>query len=395
MKGWIILNGNIQFETELISRFAERIRESRHADPDVRQWRKVLLITAAWQRDEHKEGHIKAAISQIGIPSRIERGYDENIQNLSIYHEFNRFRRNEPELYRQYHEKQGVIIKAKEFYRRKNSDFVRILREQTQFVKDSYAGVGLAQILAYDVAARRSGLPRMGQGELIFHYYCQDIQDTLAKIVDNDNAMVRVCKEVERAFRDRSRVDENPLFITMRDELRRRILSANTILIFGGRVSVLLNRLWFFRLHDVLQEALCRGTNFCSVSAGSVVLAQKVILYDDFWGDRAARPRKEFEFFDNGLGLVKPVTLFPHCMDRIQTDDPDNLAYLARRFAAGVCVGLNEESFLLIEPYRDEPSGITRERYLSIGTKDGVYVFDRMGKKNCLRAGEELVVAAP
>lgn len=393
LKGWIILNGNIQNEADLVRRFADRIRESHHVDPEVRQWRKVLLITAAWQKSEHQEGHVKQALSEIGIPSRVVGEHDENIQNLSVYHEFNRFRRLEPELHRQYHEKQSVIIKTKEFYRRKNSEFVRMLREQTKFVQETYPGVSLADILSYDVPSRRSLLPRLAERELTFHYYCQDIQDTLAKLVDNDAAMVRICREVERAFRSRSRVDENPLFIAIRDDLRRRILSANSILIFGGRVSVLLNRLWFFRLHDALREALWRGTNFYGVSAGSVVLAEKVILYDDFWGDDGEKARKEFEFFDNGLGLVTRVTLFPHCMDRIQTDSPDNLAYLAHRFASDVCVGLNEESFLLIEPFRDADSGHVRERFVSVGTNDGVYVFDRAGNKICRHNGEEVLVS--
>jgi peptidase E len=358
----------------------------------VRTWRKVLLVTAAWQRNEHQESHVKQALADIGIPTRLVGEHDENIQNLSVYHEFNRFRRLEPELHRQYHEKQAVIIKTKEFYRRKNSEFVRMLREQVKLVKESYADVSLAEILGYDVVGRRRLLPRMSERELVYHYACRDIQDTLAKLVENDEAMVRLCREVERAFRVRSRVDENPLFISMRDELCRRILSSNSIFIFGGRVSVLLYRLWFFRLHDALREALWRGTNFYGVSAGSVVLAEKVILYDDFWGSEHGRPRKEFEFFDNGLGLVSQVTLFPHCQDRIQTDSADNLSYLAHRFSSGVCVGLNEQSFLLIEPVSDRERAHVHERMVSVGTEDGVYVFDRSGQKLRRDFGQEVLV---
>jgi hypothetical protein len=108
-----------------------------------------------------------------------------------------------------------------------------------------------------------------------------------------------------------------------------------------------------------------------------MVLCERVIVYDDL----ATTPR-DFQLYDRGLGLVRELQLFPHCMERIQTDDPDNLAYLARRFRHHLCVGLNQRSFLLLE------YGPTRAT--SLGADDGVYVFDHGGRKNCYRRGEAL-----
>ena len=90
----------------------------------------------------------------------------------------------------------------------------------------------------------------------------------------------------------------------------------------------------------------------------------------------------DFQLYDRGLLLVRDVQLFPHCMERIQTDDPDNLAYLARRFRHQVCVGLNQRSFLLLE--------LAPRRATSAGAEDGVYVFGPDGQKRCYRAGEEV-----
>ncbi|MBI4871000.1 MAG: Type 1 glutamine amidotransferase-like domain-containing protein [Candidatus Riflebacteria bacterium] len=392
MKGWIVFNGNIVLDVDFVHRHAERILDSHHVDAEVRDWRKVLLITAGWQRGEFDEAHLKQAFGEIGVPSRFEGKFDQNIQNLAVYHEFNSLKKAEPELYRQYHEKQQVIIKTKEFYRLKNNEFLRILREQLQYVKEMYPSVTLAELLAYDVAHHQADLHKFTERELLFHYCCHEIQDTLAAIVANDEKMIAICGEIERYFRSRSLVDESPHFIRIRDRLRQRILSANSIFLFGGNVAVLLNRLQFFRLTDVFHEALWRGTNFYSVSAGSMVLADKVIVYDDFWGDGQEQPRKEFEYFDHGVGLVTKLALFPHCLDRIQTDDPDNLSYLAHRFSSGLCVGLNQESFLLAETCRDEASGQVRERFVSLGTEDGVYVFDHSGAKRCYSGGAELPV---
>jgi hypothetical protein len=392
VKGWILFNGNIRLDVDFVYRYAARICASHHVDPEVRRWRKVLLVTAAWQGDEFNEQHVKEALFRIGVPSRNDGGFERNVQNLSVYHEFLGFLEAEPGIGRAWREAQDVIHRTKDFYRRKNSEFLRILRETLHHVGDLFPAVGLAEVLAYDIVHARERLRRLDDRGLLFHYCCQDVQDTLAKIVENDDAMLRICHEIEAYFRDRSRLDECPRFIRMRDELRARVLSANSIMVFGGNLSVLLSCLRFFRLKGAFHEALFRGTNYYSVSAGSMALAEKIIVYDDFWGDGQVRPRKEFEFFDNGLGLVSKITLFPHCMDRIQTDDIDNLAYLAHRFSTGPCVGLNEDSFLLAESFSDERLGCVRERFLSVGEKDGVYVFDRRGTKSCRGHGEEVVV---
>lgn len=390
MKGWILFNGNIRLDVDFVYRYADRMLASHHVDPDVRHWRKVLLVTAAWQHNEFQESHVKDALYRVGIPSRREGGHEQNIQNLSVYHEFVQFLNDEPGIARQYREGSDVTHRTKEFYRRKNSEFLRILRETVKYVRELFPQVTLAEILAYDVVHNRDRLRRLDDRKLLYHYCCQDVQDTLAKIVENDEAMVRICHEVEAHFRDRSRLDENPRFIAVRERLRNRVLSANTIMVFGGNLTVLLACLRFFRLKNAFHEALYRGTNYYSVSAGSMALAEKIIIFDDFWGDGKTSARKEFEFFDNGLGLVSKITLFPHCMDRIQTDDADNLAYLANRFSTGPCVGLNQDSFLLAEAFEDHTLGCVRERYVSVGQNDGVYVFDRHGNKSRRDQGEEV-----
>ena len=120
------------------------------------------------------------------------------------------------------------------------------------------------------------------------------------------------------------------------------------------------------------------------------MLCRSIVLYDDFADDR--RVNRDFEFFDNGFGIVSKVQIFPHCRDRIKTDDPDNLAYLANRFRSACCVGLNEESYLLLETVEDA-NGKPVERFVSVGEKDGAYVFDGKGYKIVKQMGEELTVA--
>lgn len=388
MKGAIVLNGNIRFETDFVYKFKDKILESIHSDPKVRETKKVLLITAAWQKNEYKESHVKESLGNIGIKSIYKDGYDKNIQNLAIYHEFNKFKAEEPDVYRFYHEKQENIIAIKEFYRKKNAKLVTLLKDQNMRIKEEFPGMTLARVMDYDVEKESATLVDKDIREHRFHYYCRDIQHTMKTIVDMDNEMVDICREIDEYFFKKSNIMENPTYERIKKKLESRILSANSIFIFGGHIAVLLNRLNFFKLKGAFLKALANGTNFYTVSAGSDVLCDKIILYG--WVDMAnPEPEADFEFFDNGFGLITKITVFPHCHDRIKHDDIDTLTYLARRFKSHLCVGLDQHSFLKLETYIDD-SGKMYERYMSVGKEEGVYVFDRSGEKIIKNYGEEL-----
>ena len=386
MQGSILFNGNVVREADFITRFQDRILSSHHEDAGIRASRKVLMVTAAWKKDEYNEGHIRSALNAIGVPSRYQDGFDTNIQNLAVYHEFNSLRSREVELYRQYHAKQEVIKQVKQFYRRKNSQLVALLKEQNALIRQAFPETSLGSVLRYPVQAMRKDLASLSPRQLQLHYWCQDLQETMKSIVSNDAKMVDICNELDLSFQASSGVMQNPLYREIKRRLEERILSASSIFIFGGYVAVLYNRLNFFKLKGAFVEALRRGTNFYTVSAGTGVLCNSIILYNDYGDDRHVA--SDFEFFDNGFGMVTKVQVFPHCDDRIKTDDADNLAYLAHRFQSGSCVGMNQESYLLMETFQDGAE--VRERATSIGEKDGVYLFDRMGHKTVKRRGEEI-----
>jgi len=388
LKGAIIINGNIRFETDFVYKFRDKILDSIHTNPSVKETKKVLLITAAWRKNEYNESHVKNALRDIGVRSIFKDGYDKNIQNLAIYHEFNKFKAAEPEIYNFYHEKQENIIAIKEFYRKKNSKLVTLLKEQNKSIKEEFPGTTLAEVMDYNVQKESATLIDKDIREHRFHYYCRDIQHTMNTIVDMDNEMVEICREIDDYFFKKSNVMENPTYKKMKKKFEKRILSANSIFIFGGHVAVLLNRLNFFKLKGAFLKALANGANFYTVSAGSDVLCDKIILYG--WVDMAnPEPEADFEFFDNGFGLITKLTVFPHCHDRIKHDDIDTLSYLAHRFKSHLCVGLDQHSFLKLETYIDE-EGKMYERYESVGKDEGVYVFDRSGKKIVKKYGEEL-----
>jgi hypothetical protein len=370
MRGAIVFNGNIQAEADFVERARDYLLASRHQEEPVARSRKVLLVTAGWLENEYKEGHIKKALYQIGITPHFRGGHDENVQNLALFHRYQDFLRQRPELADSWKESEALIEAARSLYLEKNSFFIASLRRSMQRLRDYLPGESLASILDNAVTFGAA------RGRVI-GYLSNDIRDTLHLLQHNDDLMVQLLTDLDEQFAVETGLMFDPLWISTRTQLSESILSANSIFLFGGNLGVLHRCLTFFRLRQPLLEALRRGVTFYTVSAGSLMCNERIIIYNDFEHER------EFQLYDRGFGLIRELQLFPHCMDRIQTDDRDNLAYLCQRFRHRLCVGLNQESFLRVE--------FTPElRAVSLGSRDGVYVFDRRGQKNRFDKGQAL-----
>jgi len=120
-------------------------------------------------------------------------------------------------------------------------------------------------------------------------------------------------------------------------EVRRQIDAAGAVLIAGGHVAVLLNRL---RLLG--GEPLLRGKPIVAWSAGAMVMCEGVVLFHDHPPQGASHA----EVFDAGLGLVRNVVVFPHAQTRLRLHDATRVALMARRFAPAACLTLDAGSAL-------------------------------------------------
>jgi len=389
MKGSIIFNGNIKFETEFIDKFKNNILASNHINRNVRENKSVLLITAAWQKREFKESHIKQSLYNIGIKPIFYGGFDQNVKNLSVYHNFNLFKKEVPEIYDLYHSKQEVIKRVKLFYREKNSGLIKILQNQLKILKKTFKNITLYKVLSYK--PDEIEINHINQWELLYHYACKDIQASMRKIKDNDKEMIKVCKEIDDYFFVNSKVNKNTFYIKLKNQMEQDILNSNSIFIFGGHIAVLFNRLNFFKLKEAFLQALENGTNFYTVSAGSLCLCENIIVFDDNSSEWTSTGNMyDFELFDFGFGLVKKVQIFPHCKEYIDMNDSDTITYTAARFNNAMCVGLDQKSFLLLETYKENQKEY--ERFVSVGKEEGLYLFNLDGSIRETSYNEELVL---
>lgn len=369
MRGRILLNGNAETSGDLVRGARELLLASRHVDPAVAASRRVVLVTTAWQ-DEHDEAHVKRELNEVGLPSRFEGGFDRAIENLSLGVEMRAVLEANPATRDALAEIRATRDRARSLYLAHNAHLVAMVR---RVVEDARALVEPGDRPVLATLADAEHAPSGGDARSLYRFtLARELRHVLETLAGNDDRMVELSAQFDEGALDAIGVPFAAGFREARERLAARILSANTLVLFGGDLDALLEALRFFRLRDALFEALRRGATIVGTSAGAMVLGERIIVYDQYAG-------REFQLWERGLGLVRGVQLFPHCMERIQTDDPDNLAYLARRFRHRVSVGLNARSFLRVD--------LATREMVSVGEGDGVYVFGPAGDKRRVDRG--------
>lgn len=377
MRGRILFNGNMGNLHELCARVRPWVLG---AAPEGRPPR-VLLVTAAWGAGEYGEGAIKAALNEIGVPSAHRDGYDRNIGNLCAWHVWQAFLARRPDVAAVAHEIEAAEEAIRTFYLDMTSFHAERIRQAVRSARQAAPGFSLGRVPVSRRQALRPEAVQSGR-ELFEAAIAGELGESLGALVGNDDRMLAALSAADEQLHARTGLRLDPQWRAEREQLEARILGADVLFFFGGDPSALLAPFHFFDLRPALLEGLRRGATFISISAGSLFLCERMIVYDDYNRDPA---RREFRLHDRGFGLVGGLQIMPHCMDRIQTDDSDNLAYLARRFSTHVCAGLNEESFLLVD--------LKANAAISVGEHDGVYVFGPSGHKLCYRRGERIPLA--
>lgn len=127
------------------------------------------------------------------------------------------------------------------------------------------------------------------------------------------------------------------------EAIRSLIDRSAAVLIAGGHVAVLLNRMRLFGLGPMLS-----GRPVIAWSAGAMVLGERVVLFHD----NATQGPRDAEVFDAGLGLVSQVLPLPDARHRVDFSDRHRLAIFSRRFAPSRCLTLDNGALLAFDSDR-------------------------------------------
>lgn len=253
----------------------------------------LLSITAGWQE---REGEIDELREHVGA----------DVQDLGLYLRTEHVYAEDPALAAAYRERQDVLQEMQDHYRLRLASLKGVAQELADLPGDS-APLRLARRAALGDVRRL------------------DRQHVAAAIREHAS-FTREWHPARRAS-----------LVPHVTDLRRQIESAAAVLVAGGHVAVLLNRMRLFGLATLL-----KGKPLVAWSAGAMALAERVVLFHD----RTAQGVSNAEVLDVGLGLVHGVVALPHADTRLALDDASRVRLFARRFAPAQCVALDHGSLV-------------------------------------------------
>ncbi len=138
-----------------------------------------------------------------------------------------------------------------------------------------------------------------------------------------------------REFEEQFNASRNPELARHRHEIAAAVDRADAVLITGGNIIVLLNRLRLFDMAGVLSDKPVIGW-----SAGAMALTERVVLFHD----RMPHGRRDAEVLGHGLGLVGGTIVFPDSAQRLRSEDRLRISFMSRRFAPDACLALDSGS---------------------------------------------------
>jgi hypothetical protein len=361
--GRILLNGNAESIERFVRLADQGLGESRHRDPIVRARDHIVVCTGAWGPGELNDAPIHRRLAEAGRGSG-----GRFTTNLALWTSMQRFLDARHVVKQLYDEHETVWWELFKAYSAENGATVANLRAAWDRARERFPDATMRELLT--MGDRRPPGPRTRPASVFLRVgYGRSVQRAVNALQDADSRHAATLRGLWTHFHVAAGLEFDPLWQQLRSELVEKLLTASVLLLPGGSPSRLLTGFRFFQLEGVLAEALRRGTSFFGTSAGAMVLGRRMVIFND-----RAVPRQEFQLLDNGVRLVEGLQIFPHVTDRVQTEDPANLAYLAARFQNRRCVGLNQGSVLELLPEGGRWKG------RSIGEED-VVLFGPSGEK--------------
>lgn len=402
-EGWLFLNGNVFYEQDLIRMVKRWVKNPQHKDAIINKSRKVLLITAAFDRgQEHHDRHLINLFERLEIDASWKNNFPQNIQNLSIYTMFKEFEEREPWLYQRYTEKQELIKAMKAAYYKRTYNWALEVDHLRREIQAEHPELTLFDLFNYDKIDDNPHFLLINDNKTRSELHlkalyslrhspsstekCKKIRYLIEHLIYRDDEIFHTLIEMEHFFLEKSGIEKSGLYNEQREDLINRLITSASVFIFGGRVFVLNNRLRFYQLSSVFKDAVGKGTNVYGISAGSICQTNRFSLTFDRSGSAS-----DIFAADFGLGLLQKIRIFPHANDirYIAQADRDELTFFVLRHQENVVIGLREKSILLSETYRDPVDTKLYKRYSSVG-EHPVMVFGERGERVDLSYMDEI-----
>ncbi len=248
----------------------------------------MAVISAGWQEAENDIDDVRAVL---GVP----------LTDLCLYGRAESVFAGDADLERAYRARQERLKDLQRLYRRR-----------------------LRQL----AIATRAMLKAEGDPALLV----PEQRHAIAQLRALDRHHLRRTLQLHADFEQRYSPVDTPALARHREEIRATLESTDAVLITGGNIIILLNRLRLFGLADLLADK-----SIVAWSAGAMVLTQRVVLFHD----RMPQGKRDAEVLGSGLGIVHDHVLLPDPARRLASDDRLRIGYMARRFSPDTCITLD------------------------------------------------------
>ena len=273
----------------------------------------VALISAGWRQDETRDEPLRAALGM-------------TVHNLAIYKAFQEVERNAPDLAAAYTRKQAELQNMRLLYHD-------------------------AIVAALGACMKLYGERRNPE--------CVWFKQAVRQLQEVDALWLAEADRLHERFEEEVRPMRHRL---VRAEIARIgdiLRGCSAVLVAGGHVGVLRNRMFFFGL-----DRLLTGHRLYAWSGGAMVLCDRILLYHDFtpYGVGTA------EILDRGLGLVPEAYLLAHARQRLDLGNQNAVAVLAARLAPRPVLGIENGAILRGENLENQGSSGSAYRLGAQGT---------------------------
>lgn len=237
----------------------------------------VGLIAAGWEEDEFEDDWLRESVSN-------------PVVNSKLYELADQLFAEDPEVLKLLRDRQ---------------DALRELREINQVQTDRLCETA------------RELLRRDATQETVR----QPLATSFRHLQEVDAEYLATVSDTIRSFDQKISPDTRASAISYRQKVLKRLAGCEAILIAGGHVGVLLNRLKLSRLLSHISLPVIAW------SGGAMALGRQVYFFHQF----IPHVTGEIELSRKGMGWFEGIQLFPRSAERLKLNDPVEMALLGRR----------------------------------------------------------------
>ncbi len=253
----------------------------------------VALITAGWETDENDDHQLKQAIGVEAI-------------NLNLFARTEQLFADDSELIQTLQARQDELRHLRDAY---NDRLSHLLKAARQMIRRKDTLVNLDP-------ERESAIEMVRQLDRQYFVRTSQINDQ---------------------YEERLQTSTRQFVVQHRGEIARLLNRVNAILIAGGHVAIILNRLKIFGILEMRPDL-----PIIAWSGGAMALSDQVV----FFHDSPPQGPGDAEVLRAGMSLFHDVLPLPDAKSRLNLDDQARVELFARRFNLFKCVIFDEQTIL-------------------------------------------------